>query len=239
MLISAWHLLLPVFLCSPKVYCDDATASVQLFLDQECSQADSSAFKAQLNICIVISSAAAVGVIFEGHNPYDSGFIFITSYFNPLCINDVTPTRLYPIVAFLATVPVALQPFKSTALPKKVPSQLRHSQPSLKPLPQQRYHVFEFSSHTITIASALPKTVSSSKTTPSTISGTPSSSTATALTAFGMPSFLTTTTQTLSEAQSPPATNEPIVSGSPLPFPTPAVVAAAIRAQCWGIMGRW
>ena len=224
MLISAWHLLLPIFLCSPKVYCDDATASVQLFLDQECSQAESGAFKAQLNICIVISGAAAVGAIDEGHNPCDSGFIFITGYFDPFCMNGVTipgpnntiPDRCYSgggssgFAAIQVYCIAQESPLLTTTLSaiSKTPSSITIS------------YVSEFSSHTTTTEPALPNTIYSSKTTPSTISGTPSSSTATALTASGTPSFLTTTAQTLSEAQSPPAKNAPTVSGSPSPFPT-------------------
>jgi hypothetical protein len=88
MLVSSWHFLLPIFPFFTAIHCDGTIASVQLFSDRECSQARSSAFEAQLNVCIVIPGA--VGVMVEGNNPCDSGFIFITGYFDTSCGRGIT-----------------------------------------------------------------------------------------------------------------------------------------------------
>ena len=221
MLGSAWHLLLPIFLCFTDVYCDGTTAAVQLFLDPECSQAEISTFEAQLNTCIVIPRA--VGVMIEGYNPCDSGFIFITGYSDSFCMfgqtnsgrNNTIPDRCFSgsgssrFAAIQVYCIAQERPLSTTTL--SVISKTPSSTTILS-------DVSEASSYTTTTLSIDPSTFSSSKTALEAISETPTSSRATANTET-TPS-LTTTAKPSSEAHSPSATTAQTVSGAPSPFPT-------------------
>ena len=218
MLASAWHLLLPIFLSLTDVYCDGTIATVQLFLDPECSQAEISAFEAQLNTCIVIPGAT--GVMIEDYNPCDSGFIFITGYSDSFCMRGQTnsgPNNTIPDRCFsgggssrFAAIQVYCiaqeSPLSTTTL--SVISRTPSSTMILS-------DVYEASSYTTTTLSIAPSTFSSSKTTLSDISETASSS----------PS-LTTTAKPSSEARSPSATTAQTVPGAPSPFPTTTASAS-------------
>lgn len=208
--IPAWHVLLLIFLRLINVYCDGATASIKLFLDQECSQAKGSASETQLNICIVISGVAAGGVTVEGHNPCDSGFIFITGYLDSFCINVVMnqgPNNTIPDRCFSGDGSNEIAAIHVYCIAHMIPlSTTTLSAISITPFSTTISYVSGISSGTTTTQPTLHYTYSSSKTNLPASSGAPYSSTATVLTASERPSFLKPTAQS--------------VSGSPSPFPT-------------------
>ena len=240
MLVSAWHLFLPIFLCFTKVNCDGTTARVQLFLDPECSQAEISTFEAQFNFCIVIPGA--VGVMIEGYNPCDGGFIFITGYVDSFCMRGITnegPNNTIPDRCFSGGGSSRFAAIQVYCIAQDRPlSTITLSAISKTPFSTTTLSdVSETSFYTTTTLSIVPNTLRSSLILHVPISETPSSSTATAHSARETPPSLTTTTKPSSEAHSPSTTTAQTVSGAPNSSPTTLANGSGDSDRSSGLSG--